>query len=204
VPNADQTSRRSAMILPVERKWSPLGDPLQGCWQAPRASSSPGLEGVEPRMRSEALLGILCAVSTALRQTFTALLLRPPLGLHPAHLEVQNMGNRLLLAIDQHAPGQAAVDFTVDLASMSRSDVYVFHVREVPSSLGVPHSNQQNRLKCSWRRRCDACSRLGSRLRVKPARSIRPESLYSSWRKHSSESATPSSWDRFAFEVSSR
>jgi len=47
------------------------------------------------------------------------------------------MGNRLLLAIDQYAPGQAAVDFTVDLASMSKSDVYVFHVREVPSSLGV-------------------------------------------------------------------
>jgi nucleotide-binding universal stress UspA family protein len=47
------------------------------------------------------------------------------------------MGSRLLLAIDQYAPGQAAVDFTVDLASMSNPDVYVFHVREVPSSLGV-------------------------------------------------------------------
>jgi len=137
VPNADQTSRRSAMILPVERKWSPLGGPLQGCRQAPRASSSPGLEGVEPRMRSEALLCALCAVSTALQQTFTALLRRPPLGLDPAHLEVQTMGSRLLLAIDQYAPGHAPVDFTVDLASMSKSDVYVFHVREVPSSLGV-------------------------------------------------------------------
>ena len=47
------------------------------------------------------------------------------------------MGTRLLLAIDQDAPGQAAVDFTIDLASTFDSDVYVFHVREVPSSLGV-------------------------------------------------------------------
>ena len=139
MPDADQTSRRSATMLPVERKWSPLGGLLQGCWQAPRASSSPGLDDTDPRIRSEALLCALCAVSTALQQTFTELLRRPPLRLDPAHLEVQTMGNRLLLAIDQYAPGQAAVDFTVDLASMSKSDVYVyvFHVREVPSSLGV-------------------------------------------------------------------
>ena len=47
------------------------------------------------------------------------------------------MGAKLLLAIDQYSPGQAAVDFTIDLASTSDWGVHVFHVREVPSSLGV-------------------------------------------------------------------
>ena len=47
------------------------------------------------------------------------------------------MGFKLLLAIDQFEPGQAAVDFTIGLAARSRSEVYVFHVRDVPSSLGM-------------------------------------------------------------------
>jgi len=48
------------------------------------------------------------------------------------------MRNRLLLAIDQFEPGQAAVDFTIGLAATSKSDVQVLHVRELPTSLRVP------------------------------------------------------------------
>ena len=48
------------------------------------------------------------------------------------------MRNKLLLAIDQFEPGQAAVDFTIGLAATSRSDVQVLHIREVPTSLRVP------------------------------------------------------------------
>ena len=46
--------------------------------------------------------------------------------------------NTLLLAIDQFAPGQAAVDFTIGFATRSRAAVCVFHVREQPHSLRVP------------------------------------------------------------------
>jgi nucleotide-binding universal stress UspA family protein len=46
--------------------------------------------------------------------------------------------NTLLLAIDQFEPGQAAVDFSIDLASRSRSAVCVFHVREQSRSLRLP------------------------------------------------------------------
>jgi nucleotide-binding universal stress UspA family protein len=48
------------------------------------------------------------------------------------------MRGKLLLALDQFEPGQAAVDFTIGLATMSRSDVQVLHVRELPASLRVP------------------------------------------------------------------
>ena len=44
---------------------------------------------------------------------------------------------RILLAIDQFESGQSAVDFTIALATKSKADVLVFHVREVPSSLGI-------------------------------------------------------------------
>lgn len=47
------------------------------------------------------------------------------------------MKDRILLAIDQFEPGQAAVDFTIRIATKSKADVLVFHVREVPSSLGI-------------------------------------------------------------------
>jgi hypothetical protein len=47
------------------------------------------------------------------------------------------MRNKLLLALDQFEPGQAAVAFTIGLAARLKSDVYVLHVREVPSSLGI-------------------------------------------------------------------
>jgi nucleotide-binding universal stress UspA family protein len=47
------------------------------------------------------------------------------------------MGVRLLLAIDQFEPGHAAVDFTIGFAARLEADVCVFHVREVPSSLGI-------------------------------------------------------------------
>ncbi len=48
------------------------------------------------------------------------------------------MRNRLLLAIDQFEPGQAALDYTIGLAATSKSDVEVLHVRELPASLRVP------------------------------------------------------------------
>ena len=48
------------------------------------------------------------------------------------------MRSKLLLAIDQDEPGQAAVDFAIGLAAMSKSDVQVIHVRELPASLRVP------------------------------------------------------------------
>ena len=48
------------------------------------------------------------------------------------------MRSKLLLAIDQYEPGQAAVDFAIGLAAMSKSDVQVLHVRELPTSLRVP------------------------------------------------------------------
>jgi nucleotide-binding universal stress UspA family protein len=48
------------------------------------------------------------------------------------------MSNKLLLAIDQFEPGQAAVDFTIGLAGRSKSAVQVLHVRELPASLRVP------------------------------------------------------------------
>jgi len=44
---------------------------------------------------------------------------------------------KLVLALDQFEPGQAAVAFTIGLAARLKSDVYVLHVREVPSSLGI-------------------------------------------------------------------
>jgi nucleotide-binding universal stress UspA family protein len=47
------------------------------------------------------------------------------------------MRNRLLLAIDQFEPGQAAVDFTIGLAATSKADVRVVHVRELPASLRI-------------------------------------------------------------------
>jgi len=50
VPDADQTSRRSATILPIERKWSPLVGLLRICWQAHQASGSSGMDGRLPRM----------------------------------------------------------------------------------------------------------------------------------------------------------
>jgi nucleotide-binding universal stress UspA family protein len=46
--------------------------------------------------------------------------------------------NTLLLAIDQFAPGQAAVDFTIGFATRSHAAVCVFHVREQHRSLRVP------------------------------------------------------------------
>jgi nucleotide-binding universal stress UspA family protein len=48
------------------------------------------------------------------------------------------MRSRLLLAIDQCEPGQAAVDFAIGLAATSKSDVQVLHVRELSNSLRVP------------------------------------------------------------------
>ena len=48
------------------------------------------------------------------------------------------MRDRLLLAIDQFEPGQAAVDFTIGLAAKSGANVTVFHVRELSKSLRVP------------------------------------------------------------------
>jgi nucleotide-binding universal stress UspA family protein len=48
------------------------------------------------------------------------------------------MRSRLLLAIDQFEPGQAAVDFTIGFAATSKSEVQVLHVRELHSSLRVP------------------------------------------------------------------
>jgi nucleotide-binding universal stress UspA family protein len=48
------------------------------------------------------------------------------------------MRSKLLLAVDQFEPGQAAVDFTIGLAARSKSDVQVLHVRELPTSLRVP------------------------------------------------------------------
>jgi nucleotide-binding universal stress UspA family protein len=48
------------------------------------------------------------------------------------------MRNKLLLAIDQFEPGQAAVDFTIRLAATSKSDVQVLHVRELPKSFRMP------------------------------------------------------------------
>ena len=46
--------------------------------------------------------------------------------------------NQLLLAIDQFEAGEAAVDFTIGLTSMSDAHVTVFHVREVSPMLRVP------------------------------------------------------------------
>ena len=48
------------------------------------------------------------------------------------------MGNKLLLAVDQFEPGRAAVNFTIGLAARLKSDVQVLHVRELPTSLGIP------------------------------------------------------------------
>ena len=48
------------------------------------------------------------------------------------------MRDRLLLAIDQFEPGQAAVDFTIGLAAKSGANVTVFHVRQLSKSLRVP------------------------------------------------------------------
>ncbi|MGA2836377.1 MAG: universal stress protein [Acidimicrobiales bacterium] len=48
------------------------------------------------------------------------------------------MRDRLLLAIDQFDPGQAAVDFTIGLAAKSKADVEVLHVRELPRSIRIP------------------------------------------------------------------
>ena len=48
------------------------------------------------------------------------------------------MRSKLLLAVDQFEPGQAAVDFTIGLAAQSKADVQVLHVRELPTSLRVP------------------------------------------------------------------
>ena len=48
------------------------------------------------------------------------------------------MRDRLLLAIDQFEPGQAAVDFTIGLAGKSGASVTVFHVTEHNRSLRVP------------------------------------------------------------------
>jgi nucleotide-binding universal stress UspA family protein len=53
-------------------------------------------------------------------------------------MEVQVMRDRLLLAIDQFEPGQAAVDFTIGLAGRSGAHVTVCHVREMSKSLRVP------------------------------------------------------------------
>ena len=47
------------------------------------------------------------------------------------------MSNRLLLAIGQFEPNSTAVDFTIGLAASARSEVQVFHVRELPASLRV-------------------------------------------------------------------
>ncbi len=46
--------------------------------------------------------------------------------------------NTLLLAIDQFDSGQAAIDFTIGFAGRSRSDVRIFHVRELSRFLRVP------------------------------------------------------------------
>jgi len=46
--------------------------------------------------------------------------------------------NHLLLAIDQFEAGQAAVDFTIGLTSLSDPHVTVFHVRELSPMLRVP------------------------------------------------------------------
>jgi nucleotide-binding universal stress UspA family protein len=46
--------------------------------------------------------------------------------------------NRLLLAIDQFEPGDAAIDFTIGHASRCGSDVVVLHVRELSPNLRVP------------------------------------------------------------------
>src|ERR1700676_4362553 len=48
------------------------------------------------------------------------------------------MRDSLLLAIDQFEQGQAAVDFTIGLAAKSRTNVTVFHVRELSRSLRIP------------------------------------------------------------------
>ena len=48
------------------------------------------------------------------------------------------MGNKLLLAVDQFEPGQAAIDFTIGLAARSRSEVQVLHVRELSTSPRIP------------------------------------------------------------------
>jgi nucleotide-binding universal stress UspA family protein len=46
--------------------------------------------------------------------------------------------NQLLLAIDQFEAGEAAVDFTIGLTSLSDAHVTVFHVRELSPMLRVP------------------------------------------------------------------
>ncbi len=48
------------------------------------------------------------------------------------------MRNRLLLAVDQLEPAQAATAFTIALAARSKADVQVLHVRELSNSLRVP------------------------------------------------------------------
>ena len=53
------------------------------------------------------------------------------------------MGVNLLLAIDQFEPGRAAVGFTIGFATRLGADVQVFHVREVPSSLGIEPMESQ-------------------------------------------------------------
>ena len=48
------------------------------------------------------------------------------------------MRKRLLLAVDQFEPAQAATTFTIGLAARSKSDVQVLHVRELSNSPRVP------------------------------------------------------------------
>jgi nucleotide-binding universal stress UspA family protein len=47
------------------------------------------------------------------------------------------LSNRLLLAIGQFEPNSTAVDFTIGLAALARSEVQVLHVRELSTSLRV-------------------------------------------------------------------
>jgi nucleotide-binding universal stress UspA family protein len=44
---------------------------------------------------------------------------------------------RLLLAIDQVAPSQAAIDFAAGFAAASGAAAWVFHVRELPDSIRI-------------------------------------------------------------------
>jgi len=48
------------------------------------------------------------------------------------------MRKRLLLSIDQSENRQAAVDFTIGLASSSDAEVRVLHIRDLSTSLRVP------------------------------------------------------------------
>src|ERR1019366_6160022 len=87
-----------------------------------------GFSGVSPHT--------LHGVSTPLLSIFTTPLRAPALAWSQRKWRLE-MKVRILLAIDQFEPGQAAVDFAIGLAAKSKADVLVFHVREVPSSLGI-------------------------------------------------------------------